>query len=172
MTEFNELMKAAVHIKSTHLNQDKKKFESLPSFYKTGLYLSEMTKNIRNQKFKLQKFSFELFKKQGIDLVKKGNFDDANYAFCKSLCIFKYITTKNENWKNEGIKDEDLEYFDLEYSFKEEEEKYENINEEIKKMKISSLLNISLCNLNLKKFNECRQASEEVIKLEPKTIKA
>lgn len=38
MGKFEQLMKAAVSIKTEQLNQKKKKFEKLPTFLKAGLY--------------------------------------------------------------------------------------------------------------------------------------
>lgn len=166
MDSFDNLMKAACHIKSYQLSFDKKSFEKLPEFYKTGLYCSDMTKNIRSQKdFVLQKSAFEVLKDQGIQQIAEEEYDDANYFFCKSLCIFKYITSKNKNWKNEGVKDEELEYFETEGNTPEE-------RNEIKQMKISALLNIALCDLNTKKFDEVRYACDEVLKLDQSNIKA
>ncbi len=166
MDSFDQMMKAASHIKSYQMSFDKKLFERLPEFYKTGLYCCEMTKNIRNQKsFYLKCTAFDILKNKGIDYLSSNNYSDAHYAFCKSLCIFKYIKNKNKNWKNEGVKDEDLEYC---------EDKGENSEEEqeIKKMKISALLNIALCDLNSGKFQEVRLACDEVLKLDPRNVKA
>jgi len=159
-------MKAACHIKSYQMSFDKQTFEKLPEFYKTGLYCCEMLNNVRIQKdFILKKSAFEVHKEIGIELLRKEKYDDANYSFCKSLCIFKYIKNKNKNWKNEGIKDEDLMYCEDKGSNPYEEN-------EINKMKISALLNISLCDLNMEKFTEVRNACDEIIKLDPTNVKA
>jgi hypothetical protein len=166
MDSFDNMLKAAAHIKTHQMSFDKQTFDKLPEFYKTGLYCYEMLKNVINQKqFNLKKAAFEVHKSHGSELLAKGNFDDASYSFCKSMTIFKYIKNKNPNWKNEGVKDEQLEYFsdDGEDTIQKEE---------IRKMKISALLNISLCDLNLEKFDEVRKACDEVIKLDPKNVKA
>jgi hypothetical protein len=127
-----------------------------------------MLTNIRKQKnFYLKKVSFETFKIKGLDFLKEKNYDDAHYAFTKCLAIFKYIKSIKPNWKNEGIKDEDLEYFDDYFT-----ENNDINKEEIKKMKIISLLNISLCELSVEKFKECREACDEVLKLDENNIKA
>ena len=41
MTKFEQLMKAAVSIKSAQLDQKKRKFEKLPSFLKAGVYYTQ-----------------------------------------------------------------------------------------------------------------------------------
>lgn len=166
MDSFDNMMKAACHIKSHQMSFDKKEFEKLPEFYKTGLYCSEMVKNVHSQKsFDVRKAAFEVYRANGIKLINEGNFDEAHYSFCKALCIFKYIKNKNKNWRNEGVKDEHLIYCHDEGSNNEE-------NLEIKKLLISILLNISLCDLKLSKFEEVRHACDEVIKLDPSNIKS
>lgn len=163
---FNDLFKTACNIKSTYINQDKKKFNSLPDFYKSGLYLYEMTKNIRKQSFFLKKCAFENLKKLGTSQIKDNNYEDAHYIFSKSLAIFKYITSDNPKWKTDGgIKDEELTYHQ-DFGADNQEKK------EIYSMMISSLLNISLCSLYTENFIEVRQACEEVLKLDNKVIKA
>ena len=160
MDSFDNLLKTACNLKSYQMSFDKKAFENLPEFYKTGLYYSDALSNVRKQTYFLQKVAYEVNRAKGIENIKDENYDDALYYFCKSLCIFKYIKSKNPNWKNEAIKDEDLYYID------------NTDNHEIKNMKINSLLNIALCNLHLSHFNEVRFACDEVIKLDPINIKA
>lgn len=165
MDSFDNMLKAACHIKSYHLNLDKKLFEKLPEFYKVGLYCCDMFSNVRNQDYYVKISAYEVQKSLGLNYLKVKNYDDADYCFCKCLSIFKFITTKNKNWKTEGIKDEDLEYFD-------DEGKNLKQKNEINKFIIASLLNISLCNLEMKKYDECREACIEVIKRDPNNIKA
>jgi hypothetical protein len=164
---FDNMLKAACHIKSYQLGQDKKLFEDLPEFYKTGLYCWQMLENVHLQgNFYLKKSAYEVHKAIGIENIQKKNYDDANYSFCKSLAIFKYIKSKNRNWKNDGgIKDEELEFVEEQGNCIEE-------TNEIIQMKISALLNIALCDLNMEKFEEVRSACNEVIKLDNKNVKA
>lgn len=163
---FDSLLKTACQIKSTYLNQDKKKFDSLPEFYKSGLYCNDMTKNIRNQPFQLKKISFKLLKQIGLNQIKTKLYDDAHYTFSKALAIFKYIKSSNLKWKTDGgIKDEELSYF---------EEKGSNDLEikETNEMIISCLLNISFCDLSLGKWGDVREACYEVLKRDEKNVKA
>lgn len=165
MDTFDNMLKAACHIKSYHLNQDKKLFEKLPDFFKVGLYCYDTFKNVRNQDFSAKEAAYEVQKSIALENIKIKDWDEAEYCFCKCLSIFKYIKTKVKNWKNEGIKDEDLEYFE---DFGDNEKEKNAINTYI----ISSLLNISLCNLEMKKFEESREACNEVLKRDPNNIKA
>lgn len=167
MASFDNLFKTACNIKSTYLNQDKKKFNSLPEFYKAGLYNYEATKHIRDQtSFHLKKCAFELLKKSGLSFIKQENYDDAHYVFTKALAIFKYIKCSNPKWKNEGgIKDEELSYF-------EDTGNNEAEKKDIKSMMIVILLNLSACDLKLEKFDEVRSACNEVLARDPNNIKA
>jgi hypothetical protein len=166
MDSFDNMMKAACHIKSHQMSFDKKEFEKLPEFYKTGLYCSEIVKNVHIQKdFEVRKAAFEHHRAAGVKFINDSNYDDAHYSFCRALCIFKYIKNKNKNWRNEGIKDEHLIYCQDEGSNDEE-------LKEIKKMMVQILLNISLCDLNLGKFDEVRLACDEVIKIDQSNVKA
>lgn len=160
----DNLLKAACHIKSFHLNQDKKMFEKLPEFYKVGLYCYDTFKIVRKQNFFAKSAAYEVQKQIGLDFIKEKDWDEAEYCFCKCLSIFKYIKTRVKNWKTEGIKDEDLEYFEDKGSHDEEKI--------IHKLIISSLLNISLCNLEMKKYEECKEACNEVLLRDPNNIKA
>ena len=165
MDSLDNLLKTACHIKSYHLNQDKKMFEKQPEFYKVGLYCYDIFKNVRKQDFFAKSAAYEVQKQKGLDFIKEKDWDEAEYCFCKCLSIFKYIKTRVKNWKTDGIKDEDLEFFEDKGNNEEEKNS-------IDKFIISSLLNISLCNLEMRKYEECREACNEVLQRDPNIIKA
>lgn len=163
---FEDMMKTAAHIKEYQMNQDRQQFEKLPEFYKTGLYLWQTLNNVHCQSFYLKKCSYEIFRMQGIKQISHQLYEDASYTFCKALAIFKYIKSSNLNWKTDGgIKDWELEYIDDKGDSEQEKE-------EVTQMIISALLNMSLCELNCRNWEEVREACNEVIKLDPKNVKA
>lgn len=163
---FEDMMKSAAHIKEYQMNQDKQQFEKLPEFYKTGLYLWQPLSNVYRQSFYLKKCSYEVFRLQGIKQISHQLFEDASYTFCKALAVFKYIKSSNPNWKTDGgIKDSELTYIDDKGGSEDEKA-------EVTQMIISALLNISLCELNCRNWTEVREACDEVIKVDPKNIKA
>jgi len=51
MNKFDQLMKAAVSIKSSQLDLKKKKFELLPSFLKAGVYYTTKLETVRKQDY-------------------------------------------------------------------------------------------------------------------------
>jgi tetratricopeptide (TPR) repeat protein len=162
---FENMIQVAGHIKSYQLSFDRQKFDSLPDFYKTGLYYNDMFTEIRSASFEKKKEIFNINKEEGIKYLAEKNYDEALFSFCKSLCVFKYIKSAISEWKKEAIKDTDLTYVD-------EEGEDEAEKSEILKMKISALLNIALCCLGLDKFEEARQACDEVIKIDSSNVKA
>jgi hypothetical protein len=165
MDSFDNLLKVAAHIKSYQLNQDKKKFDNLPEFYKTGLYYNDMFKDLRNQPFVSKKEIYNKNKEEAITMLNEKKYEDAMFSFCKSLCVFKYITTSIKEWKKEAIKDENLTYID-------ETGDTTKDAQEVTNMKVSALLNIALCSLYQENWAEVREACDEVIKLDPSNIKA
>ena len=62
--EFNRKVKDACSIRTNIMLQDKKQFNYIQNYYKTGLHTHEIFNNIRNQSFELKKKSYFIFKKR------------------------------------------------------------------------------------------------------------
>lgn len=60
--KFDELMKAAVSIKTNQLAQKKKFFESLPTFLQAGVYYTKKLSNIRKQRFTQKMYVHDILK--------------------------------------------------------------------------------------------------------------
>lgn len=63
--KFDELMKAAVSIKTNQLAQKKKFFEGLPTFLQAGVYYSKKQANVRKQRFEQKLFVHDILKHEG-----------------------------------------------------------------------------------------------------------
>ena len=63
--KFDELMKAAVSIKTNQLAQKKRFFESLPTFLQAGVYYTKKLANVRKQRFEQRVFVHDLMKHEG-----------------------------------------------------------------------------------------------------------
>ena len=63
--KFDELMKAAVSIKTDQLAKKKRFFESLPTFLQAGVYYTKKLKNIRKQRFNQKLFAHNILKFEG-----------------------------------------------------------------------------------------------------------
>ena len=164
--DFQNMLNQAAQIKSYQMSLERKKFDKLPDFFKEGLYNYSYLKNIYKQSYAIKKYTYEAIKIKGVQHLQFKEYEQALDQFIKSVCIFKYIECSNPKWNSgDGIKDNELKYI---------EEKGNNESEklEIIKMIKSSLLNISLVYLITKDYPGVRDACNEVLKIDPKCVKA
>jgi hypothetical protein len=90
MNKFEQMMKAAVSIKSAQLDSKKRKFEKLPMFLKAGLYYSQKLEAVRSQKdFMLKIFAFEIIRREANEEFTMGkNYDRACRKYEEvSFCV-------------------------------------------------------------------------------------
>ena len=164
--DFQNMLNQAAQIKSYQMSLERKKFDKLPDFFKEGLYNYSYLKNIYKQSYQIRKYTYEAIKIKGVQHLKFKEYENALDQFIKSICIFKYIECLNPKWNSgDGIKDHELKY--IEYKGNNDLEKAEII-----KMIKSSLLNISLVYLITKDYKSVREACDEVLKIDPKCVKA
>ena len=164
--DFQNMLNQAAQIKSYQMSLERKKFDKLPEFYKEGLYNYSYLKNIYKQSYPIKKYTYEAIKLKGIQHLKFKEYENALEQFIKSICLFKYIECSNPKWNSgDGIKDNELKYI-------EEKGNNDSEKDEIIKMIKSSLLNISLVYLITKDFKGVRDACDEVLKIDPKCVKA
>ena len=164
--DFQNMLNQAAQIKSYQMSLERKKFDKLPDFYKEGLYNYSYLKNIYKQSYAIKKYTYEAIKLKGVQHIKFKEYENALDQFIKSICIFKYIECSNPKWNSgDGIKDNELKYIDDKGS--NDAEKLEII-----KMIKSSLLNVSLVYLITKDYVGVRDACNEVLKIDPKCVKA
>lgn len=159
---FNELMQAAVNIKSYQLNQKKKKFELLPEFSKASVYYTKKLKNARQQRFNQKLIVHELIKSQGL---KQLDASRAIHKWEEALSLWIYYKCSNPKWQEDGIDDDEIELVD-DFGLNPEQA------DKIKSLKLNCYLNIAVCALKVKKFSEGIKACEESIKLDNKCVKA
>lgn len=162
--KFDELMKAAVSIKTNQLAQKKKFFESLPTFLQAGVYYTKKQLNLRKQKYHLKLFVFEILKNEAKKAFSVEDFNRACRKYEEALCIWRYYYCTNPEWEKEGIEDAYL---------KQHEAKGETPDQifKIREMKITMYLNISICSLKLQDFKASLFACEEALKLDMKNVK-
>lgn len=135
---FDELMKAAVSIKTNQLAQKKKYFESLPTFLQAGVYYTKKLSNVRKQRFHQKMFVHDILKEQGGKAFVEEDFNRACRKYEEALCIWRYYYCIGNNLEQEGIDDRDLRH-------------YEAIGDKpneifkIREIKIKLYLNIAIC---------------------------
>lgn len=89
MGKFEQLMKAAVSIKTAQLDQKKRKFEKLPTFLKAGLYYSNKLEVVRSQSdFHVKLFAFEIIRDEGAREFALKNYDRACRKFEEVSILF------------------------------------------------------------------------------------
>ena len=88
--KFDELMKAAVSIKTNQLAQKKKFFESLPTFLQAGVYYTKKQLNVRKQRFHQKYFVYEILKHEGGKAFADKDFNRACRKYEEALCIWRY----------------------------------------------------------------------------------
>ena len=162
--KFDELMKAAVSIKTSQLAQKKKFFESLPTFLQAGVYYTKKLSNVRKQRFNQKLFVHEILKHEGGKAFADEDFNRACRKYEEALWIWRYYYWTNSNWEQEGIDDRELKHY---------EAIGDNSNEifKIRDIKIKLYLNISICSIKMKEFPTSLRACEEALKLDTKNIK-
>mmetsp|Transcript_10588 Transcript_10588/g.10667 ORF Transcript_10588/g.10667 Transcript_10588/m.10667 type:complete len:101 (+) Transcript_10588:125-427(+) len=98
MNKFDQLMKAAVSIKSSQLDLKKKKFELLPSFLKAGVYYTTKLETVRKQDYYQRVFAFELIRNEANNDFARRNFDRACRKYEEAYSIFRYHYSTNPKW--------------------------------------------------------------------------
>lgn len=162
---FDELMRAAVGIKTAQLDSKKRMFEKLPNFLKAGVYYNSRLENVRKQRFRQQVFVYELLKSKGAKEFKAGEVERALHRYEEALCIWRYYICSNPNWEKDGIDDDEIEPVEKSGDTPEEELL-------IKDFKLQSYLNIGVCSLKTKDYYNGVKSLEEALKLSPNSVKA
>lgn len=75
--KFDDLMKAAVSIKTDQMAKKKRFFDGLPTFLQAGVYYTKKQKNVRRQRFNQKLFVHDIVKHEG---GKAFNSEDWNRA--------------------------------------------------------------------------------------------
>ena len=97
--KFDQMMRAACSIKSYQLEQQRKKFELLPTFLKAGVYYTQRHEIVRHQEsFALKFYTFEQIRDSGNEEFAMGNFDRACNRFEEALNIFRYFEATDPTW--------------------------------------------------------------------------
>lgn len=164
--KFDQLMRAACSIKSYQLEQQRKKFELLPTFLKAGVYYTQRHEVVRIQdSFELKYFAFEQIRDAANEEYAMGNFDRACNKFEEALNVFRFFEATDATWQDKGIDDDKLREVDWKGTNPEEEVK-------VRTIKLNMYLNIAACNIKKKCWSEAVSACQEALLLDPTNIKA
>ena len=106
-TSFAVLMDQAVKIKTRQLAASRTKYDSLPSFLQSSIFVTDEVINARNNNNFDERIKTAIaFKDDGNAAYREGCFDDAMKQYQMSLHIFRYLDNRNPD--AHSIKDEYL----------------------------------------------------------------
>ncbi|KAL4477101.1 hypothetical protein ABPG72_015414 [Tetrahymena utriculariae] len=170
MEEYILLFQDSANFHSEAMKEQRKKFESKPSFIRAGLYYFQKFQEMHHQQIQQKYFACELLKISGNQKFKNQEYESACDLYEQALSIFRFVRNKRENWKKEGLYDDDLEYID-------ENGKSDKEKKSVKGLKVVLYQNICLVYLKLSKnncqnVNDAFYACNEAIKLDQKSSKA
>jgi hypothetical protein len=110
--KFDDLMKAAVSIKTDQLSKKKRFFESLPTFLQAGVYYTKKLKNVRKQRFNQKMFIHDILKHEGGKAFADEDWNRSCRKYEEALCVWRYYYCTNLDWEQEGIDDHDLKHYE------------------------------------------------------------
>ena len=113
-TEFGNMMQTAMKIKSAQMDQDRKKFETYPTYLQNTMWMqNEDCLRLRELPVgeRLAAGATAL-KEQGNELYRKQAYAQAIEAYEAALGAFRYLKQLDPEWKSKGIKDETIELID------------------------------------------------------------
>lgn len=138
----------------------KQVFYNLPQFHQVSLLYAAELKSVLRSPISEKVQLFVRKKTEGTELFNKQDYAAALEKYYQALTLFRWIENRNSSWNNRQINDSDLVY------------KYEELTEEVKTCLVTTYLNIAICNLKLEQWKEAELASDEVLRIDEKNIKA
>ena len=112
-TEFGNIMKHAMGIKSHQMEQDRKKFETWPTFLQNSMWeRNEETLRLRQLPVAERLDGAQALKTKGNEHFKKNKFASAIEFYEAAVGTFRYAKQLDPDWKNKGIKDETIDLLD------------------------------------------------------------
>ncbi len=106
-TSFAVLMDQAVKIKTRQLAASRTKYDSLPSFLQSSIFVTDEVINARNNNNFNERIKAAIaFKNDGNTAYREGRFDDAMRQYQMALHVFRFL--ENNNPDVHSIKDEYL----------------------------------------------------------------
>ena len=112
-TEFGNIMKHAMGIKSAQMEQDRKKWETWPTFLQNSMWeRNEEALRLRDLPASERLEGAAKIKEQGNDFFKRQKFSSAVECYEAAVGVFRYAKQLDPDWKKKGIKDESIELRD------------------------------------------------------------
>jgi len=112
-TEFGQMTKHAMGIKSSQMEQDKRKFESYPQYLQNSMWMhNEQCLELRKLQVGERLPGAAKLKEQGNEFFRKQAYASAIECYEAALGAFRYLKQLDPEWKSKGIKDETIDFID------------------------------------------------------------
>jgi len=111
-TEFGDMMQHAMKIKGAQMEQDRKKFETWPSFFQNTMWMQGRALELRELPVSTRLPEAVKLKEAGNAHFREKRFTPAIEQYEQALGSFKYLKQLDPDWKKKGIRDESIEVVD------------------------------------------------------------
>merc|ERR1712159_919536 len=111
--QFGNIMQHAMKIKGAQMEQDRKKFETWPTFLQNSMWeRNEETLRLRSLPAAERLEGAAALKEEGNEHFRKKKYASAVECYEAAVGAFRYAKQLDPDWKNKGIKDETIELID------------------------------------------------------------
>jgi len=167
-TSFAVLMDQAVKIKTRQLAASRTKYDSLPSFLQSSIFVTDEVINARNNNNFDERIKAAIaFKDDGNAAYREGRFDDAMRQYQMALHVFRFL--ENNNPDVHSIKDEYLR--EVVY-VPPNTNNDEGQQQQLEQFLVRIYNNIALTMLKTKEYQTALQACDYALEIDNKNDKA
>jgi len=165
-TSFAVLMDQAVKIKTRQLAASRTKYDSLPSFLQSSIFVTDEVINARNNNNFNEKIKAAIaFKNDGNTAYRDGCFDDAMRQYQMALHVFRFL--ENNNPDVHSIKDEYLK--EVMYAPSNNETFQQ---QQLEQFLVTIYNNIALTMMKTNEYQTATQACDYALEIDNKNDKA
>ena len=112
-TEFGSMMKHAMGIKSAQMEQDRKRFETWPTFLQNSMWeRNEETLRLRELPVDERMEGAAALKEQGNEFFRNKQYASAVEHYEAAVGVYRYAKQLDPEWKSKGIKDDTIDLID------------------------------------------------------------
>lgn len=111
-TELGRLMQSAMKIKSSQLDQQRKRYDSYPAFLQSTLWAQGAYLDLRAQPLDERMPKAMALKEEGNECFRQKAYSDAIDRYEHTLGAFRFVVQNDPEWRSQGITDDTLELVD------------------------------------------------------------
>ena len=111
-TELGRLMQSAMKIKSSQLDQQRKRYDSYPAFLQSTLWAQGAYLELRAQPLDERMPKAMALKEEGNECFRQKAYSDAIDRYEHTLGAFRFMVQNDPEWRSQGITDDTLQLVD------------------------------------------------------------